>query len=257
MHGNQMRSISPFIYKSFLFTGLIILCFLMGNGQSGYRSGITAGVNRKVIALGEQFELILSYSHPVAELPKKTPYVSDTFPHFEVIDRRKADTAIDGDMKTIRQVFVVTSFDTGHWSIPPFVLVSGKNNISSDSIGIDITPVPLSSGSYHDIKEIIDVPDPPFDWQKWLGILITAVIVAAAVWYCIKNRRKPAAVASRFDSKLSPFDQALQDLARLKEEALPEKGEMKKYYTALGVILRVFLERQVKPGFMQSPLMKY
>ncbi len=236
--------------KLVLFLSLL-LCACITNAQSGYRSSITTSVNRTVFALGEQIELTLTYSHPIAETPKTLPYINDSFPHFEVIERKKADTTLNADLRTIRQVVLITSFDTGHWSIPPFALVSGKNNIASDSIGIDVTPVPLSGNSYNDIKEIIEVAPEPFDWKKWLAIIFSVALVAVGVWYYIKNRNKPKPEAPRFDSKLSPLEQALQELTKLKQSGLAEKGEMKSYYSKMSDILKIFLERQVAAGFMQ------
>lgn len=239
------------LYKSiFLFLLLVPGCQIL-RAQSGYRSALTSSVNRSVFALGEQIELTLTYSYPVSELPKSIPYVSDTFPHFEVISRKKADTVINGDLLTVRQVHTITSFDTGHWTIPRFVMETGRTSISSDTIGIDVVPVPMTSNTYHDIKEIIEVAPEPFDWKKWLGILITALVVAAGIWYYLKNRKKPGPELPRFDTKLSPLDQALQELGKLRQAGLVEKGEAKTYYSRLYDIARVFLERQVRPGFMQ------
>jgi hypothetical protein len=246
-----MYSAANLSYKNIILFLLLSLGCQILYAQSGYRSTVTSSVNRSVFALGEQIDLTVTYSYPVAELPKSVPYVNDTFPHFEVISRKKADTVVNGDFVTIRQVNTITSFDTGHWTIPRFVMETGKTSITSDTIGIDVVPVPMTSNTYHDIKEIIEVAPEPFDWKKWLGILVTVLVVAAGLWYYLKHRKKPKPELPRFDTKLSPLDQALLDIGKLRQSGLMEKGETKTYYSRLYDIARVFFERQVRPGFMQ------
>ena len=55
-----------------------------------------------------------------------------------------------------------------------------------------------------------------------------------------------------FDSKLSPLEQALQSLKKLREENAMGKREVKKFYSGIYDTLRVYLLRQYKLPVMSS-----
>jgi hypothetical protein len=235
---------------------LLLLLFLAGATISGIAQNITMPnvatvVNKKSIILGEQIELTIAYRYPATETPSSIPGINDTFPHFEVVERLKADTTLSADFRQVTQKFLITSFDSGHWTIPSFILAVGKNSYRSDTIGINVNTIKIEGSEYNDIKEIIEVEEPPFDWMLWGGILISIIVVVLGVWYYLKRRKQKPPVKENFDTSLSPLDQALQELAKLKKSSLQEKGEMKVFYTRAGEILKIFLERKVGKGFLQ------
>ena len=230
---------------------LILQAATDGYAQNISTPNVATVVNKKSITLGEQIELTIAYRYPASETPSTLPGINDTFAHFEVVERLKADTTLSADFRQVTQKLLVTSFDSGHWTIPSLLLSVGKKTYSSDTIGIDVNTIKLEGNEYNDIKEIIEVEEPPFDWLLWGGILISAILVAAAVWYYIKKRKQAPPVEKRFDTKLTPLDQALHDLEMLKKEGLHDKGEMKTFYTKAGDILKIFLERKIGKGFMQ------
>ena len=146
----------------------------------------------------------------------------------------------------------MTSFDSGHWAIPAFSVSAGKIISKSDTLGIDVMTVPLEGNSYNDIREIIEVDAEPFDWKRWVAIGITVFVVLLGLWYFLKNRKKPKSLPVEFDSKLSPLDQALLSLKKLREENALEKGEAKRFYSGIYDTLRVYLLRQYKLPVMSS-----
>jgi hypothetical protein len=112
--------------------------------------------------------------------------------------------------------------------------------------------VPLEGNSYNDIREIIEVDAEPYDWKRWVAIGITALVIILGLWYFLKNRKKPRPLPMEFDSKLSPLEQALQSLKKLREENAIEKGEAKRFYSGIYDTLRVYLLRQYKLPVMSS-----
>ena len=139
---------------------LLLVLPVFGNivlAQSSQSANVATVVNKRVITLGEQIELTIAYRYPLTVLPSSFPGISDSFPHFEVVHRLKADTSISGEFRQVAQKFLITSFDSGHWTIPPFTLTVGNRSYKSDTIGIDVMTVELTGTQYHDIKEIIEV----------------------------------------------------------------------------------------------------
>ncbi len=97
-------------------------------------------------------------------------------PHFDWLEKGKIDTVSAGGERSYRQYLTVTSFDSGTWAIPrlPF-LVAGKKAFS-DSIRIAVGythPEPIKE--FHDIKDIIDVPNPYARWIVWIVAAVTLI----------------------------------------------------------------------------------
>jgi BatD DUF11 like domain len=208
-------------------------------------------VNRTRILLGEQIELTLRLETLQGEQSVQWPQLPDSLNHFEVLKRTPLDSIVSGNNLTYTQTLTLTSFDSGHWVLPSVSFIAGKKSVKTDSLEIDVTNVVLKGKDYNDIKEIIEVPDPGFDWKKWLPYIIGIVLVAALVLYWLSNRKKKPVVEKPV-SRSTAYDEAMVELKKLKGEQLPEKGEVKQFYSRLYDIYRIYLGRYSGTKLMQS-----
>lgn len=224
--------------------------FTLAQGKPGV--SVKTSVDRNRIKLGEPFIMELQLQYPEKTGLTKMPVMPDSLQHFDVLEEMKADTAFNTGLIIITKRYRMTSFDSGHWAIPAFTVSAGKIISRSDTLGIDVMTVPLEGNSYNDIREIIEVDAEAFDWKRWAAIGITVLIVLLGLWYYLKNRKKIKPAPAEFDSALSPLDQALQALKKLREEDPVGKGEVKKFYSGLYDTLRVYLVRQYKLPVMSS-----
>jgi BatD DUF11 like domain len=246
-----------FLIPRFYLTRLLCIAFICGAGHSSVaqeKQGISlrSSVDRNRIVLGEPFILSLELRFPEKTSLTKLPELPDSIAHFDLLEELKKDTTVSSGMYLIKYSYRLTSFDSGHWVLPVMNMAAGKKVVKSDSIAIDVMMVPLEGNSYNDIKDIIEVESMPFDWKKWAAIGITAIILIAGIWYYLKNRKKTKTVPAEFDSKLSPLEQALQSLKKLREENAVEKGEAKKFYSGLYDTMRIYLVRQFSLPVMSS-----
>jgi len=213
---------------------------------------IHTSLSSSTILLGQQTEFTVELSLP-RELGLNGWFnYPDTFNHLEILKRQKMDTVTQNDNILYRQKMVITGFDSGRWVIPSMsVDVAGKK-VKTDTLSLFIMPVSLKDSSYHDIKEIIPVPELKTPWWYWiLGAITLAVLVAAALYFL--KRKKPLIPQAKEDKiKLSPYEQARQSLVQLKKEQWPENGEWKKYYSELQDILRVYVQRRYGVGALQK-----
>jgi hypothetical protein len=189
---------------------------------------------------------------PEKTSPTKLPELPDSLLHFDILEELKKDTTVGSGIYSIKYNYKLTSFDSGHWVLPSFSLTVGKKLAVSDTIAIDVMMVPLEGNSYNDIKDIIEVESAPIDWKKWAAIAVTAIILITGIVYFLKNRKKTKPVPAAYDSKLSPLDQALQSLKKLRAENDVEKGNPKKFYSALYDTMRIYLVRQYSLPVMSS-----
>jgi len=116
-------------------------------------------------------------------------------------------------------------------------------NVYTDSIPINVTYSPADSTlPFHDIKNIIEVKK-TFPRWIWLLIGIGVILLIALIIYLIKKSKKKKDIEI-FESKLSPYDEAMQLLDELQKENLLEKNEFKEYHTRLSAIFKRYLSRK-------------
>src|SRR6266699_6963235 len=87
-----------------------------------------ASVDRDSIRIGEPIKLTLDVRYPLGA--DFSWFKLDTIPHFEFLNKGKADTSSDMNGKEIVQVLIITSFDSGRFQIPALVLTSDNKKFS-------------------------------------------------------------------------------------------------------------------------------
>src|SRR5882762_6560486 len=129
-------------------------------------------VDKQQILIGQPIQLMLEAFVP-AGVPLTWP-VLDTLPHFEWMEKGQMDSVIKPDERYYRQYFTITSFDSGSWAIPRLPFVSGKKLYFSDSVRIAVGYSKFDPNQdFHDIKDIIDIPNPYAKWIPWVVGAIT------------------------------------------------------------------------------------
>lgn len=202
---------------------------------------LTLSVDRNSILLGEHFRLEVKLTAPAGATISNWPVVPDSVNHLEVIERGKVDSIRQGDKMIYQQQVTMTGFDSGHWVIPAMAVAVNGKEVKSASTAIDVQNIKLTGSDYNDIKEIIEVEPPGPDWKKILLYVLGVALILALAYYWWKNRRARPVVAKPV-SRGAAYEEAMKALAALKQDNLLEKGEMKKYYTRLYDIYRVYLE---------------
>ena len=205
---------------------------------------VQATVDRNKIVIGEPVKFFLQ-----ATIPSGQPlhfFEIDTIPHFEFLKKEKVDTTVGSNNTTLKQVLRITSFDSGHWVIPAFIL-PGTKKMRTDSIGMDVGFAPFDANKdYNDIKDIIEVnPDEPDNSWYWYAAAAASVFVILMIY--LLTRRKPKAKVTA-QPAVNPYNQAMLQLRQLQNENLPAKGEIKTYYSRLVDIFRfyVFHKKQLQ-----------
>lgn len=194
---------------------------------------VKASVDRNQVLIGEKITLRLEANIPINEPIRFFQF--DTLPHFEISAREKIDTNDLSDGTALSQLIHITSFDSGHWVIQPFVLTA---NVATDSIPIDVGYTPFDPAKpYHDIKDIIEVgvEENKKNYQ-WLYIAAAVlVLLLTIIWLLLKKKKEvpPPPIAMSVD----PYKEAMLQL----EWLLNNKPGAKQYYSGLTDIFRSYL----------------
>lgn len=201
---------------------------------------ISVSTNRDRILIGEQFEFYIELELPISGRLSRFPTFPDSGQHLEVISRGLIDSTIAGEFRKFRQTIVMTGFDSGRWKLPQITYQQGKELIQSRTLQIDIAPVSLKGNDYNDIHEIVEVDKPPFPfWKIWLSLVL--VIIAVFLYMYLKKKVKRPDAMLKEKSNFGSFEYAINQMNRLKEDQLIQKGDVKKFYIRLYDILRVYI----------------
>lgn len=191
---------------------------------------VSAKADRSQILIGEPIRLTLE-----AAIPEDQPirfFTIDYFPHFEVLRKEKIDTSNTSSGTVLSQQIDITSFDSGHWIIPRFVLDGG---IATDSIRIEVGFSPFDTAQpYHDIKDIIEVkPEEKQKKMRWWYIVAGALLVIIVLGLVTRKKKPPVMVAGTPHA----YETALRRLEKL--EQAPR--DPRQYYSELVDIFREYI----------------
>ena len=203
-----------------LLTGMLLFA------QGG--ASIRASVDKNRILIGEPILLTIK-AHIATGSASQFPVI-DTIDHFEIQSKPKADTLDEEGGIGIERVYTITSFDSGRWVIPPFV-ISGAQQ--SDSIPIDVVFSEFDpSQDYHDIKDILEVKVPKKKLPWWY--IAGGILLAILVYVFIKRKPIPKPVAR---VRVNAYEEAMKSLQDLELS----KPATKEFYSVLINIFRQYV----------------
>lgn len=213
------------------FFSLFFVAFTI-MAQSG--SFVKAVTDKKRILIGEPLKLTIEWQRGKND---GQPFFSiDNIPHFEQLEKPVIDSVITSKGKTIREIYTVTSFDSGHWVIPSYSL---SKTIKTDTIGIDVVFSDFDPGrDYHDIKDIIEV-NPAKNKISWWWYAAGGVLLLGLVLLYLFRKEKPI-VAIKQASVINPFEEAMMELEKLARE----KPVAKQFHSSLTTIFRLYIFRK-------------
>lgn len=243
------------VCRAVIVLGLVTSCYQFANAQK-----ISATLDRDKIVLGEQVTLTLKLEGLNTANAFVTNWFSlpDTAGHIVVIRRDTVDTIAVNGLTSYLQHITVTSFDSGRWALPLNQLLlqdkaTGKQTtIAADSVFLQVLPVDVSAlKDYHDIKEIIDVPEKT-DYTLIIAATASAIALITLLVLLLRRKKKPAIPKAKPSEYINPIDEALQQIATLRKEGVTEKQPVKVFYTRLDDICRLYFNRRMQMNSMQS-----
>jgi hypothetical protein len=236
--------------KNHILYIILIGCFLAPPVYMHGQVVAKASVDRDQILIGEPIKLTFEVRIPLGQT--LSWFNLDSIPHFEIIEKAKADTVDNIDGKQLHQELIITSFDSGMVAIPPMIIKVDGKSYATDSIPIEVSYAQLDiSKDYRDIKEIVEVPKPA--WMEWIPWILGAgtLLAIAIIVYLLRKPKKAAPLPQPVEPKQSPYEEALQALEELRRQGL-QNGEVKTYYSRLNDILRVFMFRKLKVATLEK-----
>ena len=211
---------------------------------------VTSAFDSARIYIGDQIKFTVTVDKPEG-LKLTLPAFKDTITnHIEILAGPYVDSSRQNGRMRIVQKYLVTSFDSGRYQVPPVFTEmkneSGLKRFYSDYSLLKVIRVRIApADTAIKIFDIIKPYKAPVTVGEVLPWVLIAVIVAALVWLAFKYIKKFKASDHGTEAVIIPDPAhvvAFRELEKLKEEKLWQKGEIKFYYTRLTEILRQYLE---------------
>ncbi len=211
-----------------------------------------AKLEETTIRIGDQTKLHLS----VEQLRKDKvafPVLADTLTgKVEVVSSSKLDTIPDKNNVnriTVTKSIVITGFDAGTYTIPPFVFKNGTDVIKTDEVTLFVQTVKVdTTKAIYDIKQPLAVSYSFMDWLRdnWQGLLAAVVVIAliAGAIYYYKKRKKNQPVEVIPKPVIPVHTIALNKLKELRDKKLWQQDEIKLHYIELSDVIREYLEKR-------------
>jgi hypothetical protein len=219
-------------------------------------------IDTNVMLIGDQTRIRLEAQFPDS-LMVSFPVFSDTIiKNLEILDISDFDTVIADNGLKISQSYLVTSFDSGFYIIPPMKFVIGLpkanriDTLNSNPLYVQVWTMPLDTTNREaiaDIKKPIDAPLTLKEILPFAGIGF-GIILFAFIAYLLfmKYVRKKPVLLKKEKPKEPAHIIALRNLDMLDTQKLWQKGLIKEYYSQLTEVIRTYVEDRYAIPAMES-----
>ncbi len=212
-------------------------------------------VDRTEIRIGEQATIRLSVPVRKDAIPQvRFPELGDTLvKHVEVLRQTPVDTLATGEEVSetrLEQRIFITSFDTGYYAIPPFILEIDGREVRTEAflLTVETVEVDTTKGIY-DLRDIYEVFPNWRDyinayWPYAAGALILFAIIVATVVLILHFRAKKAAriPVAPPAPKRPAHELVLEALEKVQREKDYLRKRTKQYHTDITDALRDYIE---------------
>lgn len=170
----------------------------------------------------------------------------------EIVEKITPDTQYlnEGKRLAVTQEYVITSFDTALYVIPPFeVLVEGEPYFSQE-LALAVYTIPVDTTNLEQFFGPKDVWEMSLTWEDWqssaLYFVLLLLVAALLAWVTIRYiNNKPIIRIVKVKPKLPAHIVALNEIERIKgDNQWRVSGNTKEYYTALTDALREYLNER-------------
>ena len=239
--------------KTILF---LIFALMASTGLKAQNVEVEGKVNDTKVQVGKPFTLDLSLKVPYGWFVEWNDFAIDTLSEqIDIIKRSEVERTADADSNVIvKQQLTLMIFDTGQIQLPAVGLTYAKSFDDPDRLKAYTDPINLYSTTitvdttmaYKPIVEPIAAPIQMKEVYPWLlGVLLLALAIFG-IWYWRKHRKVKVDAEGNIirGPVIPPYDKAVGDLKKLREEKIWQSGKVKEYFSSLTDIAREYIEGQ-------------
>jgi hypothetical protein len=242
--------------KRILNIPVIILLFHISTASFGQEIRTKAVIDSNRILIGDQVRLRLEVEYP-AGAKINFPNLADSLAQsVEIVQRLPLDSSIaSSNLKKAIQEYVITSFDSGVHTIPPFLITYRKNgmidSVKSNPLILYVYTLPKLDSLMKALKGPIDIKPPieaPIIFKEiapWIMGGLLALGLIFLILYSLKRKKNNKGFFTLPQKPKEPAHIiALRELDKIKEEKIWQQGKVKLYYSEITNVVRQYIENR-------------
>jgi hypothetical protein len=218
---------------------------------------IKAAIDSTHILIGQQTRIHLEIAaNKDQEL--QIPIIPDTLiTGVEVLDISKIDTVdIGNDRIQLKYDYLVTSFDSALYLLPPFKVISGIDTVYSGELALKVSTLQVDTESkkFYDIKEVIVPRFYLMDYLPMILLFLSGALLLAIIAFLVYRyiTNKPILPFTKKEEPyVPPHIRAIKELDKLKSRKLWQQGKIKEYHSDITDTLRKYVESRFDIGAME------
>lgn len=218
----------------------LLLLFMFFTTMS-FSQKVSIEIDTANIRIGEQFLLKISVNDTANVIfPKKL----ENLKNLEIVTNQKIDTFANSLIKK----YLMTGFDSGAFYIPSQQIFIKNRSYLTDSVLVNVATVAVdtSQQKMFPIKAIQSEPIIFDDFKPYIIWVILVLILIAGLGYYLITRKKIVSPDEEITPIAPPYDEAIEKLHELDNKLLWQNNEVKKYYSELTEIIRIYIEKELK-----------
>ncbi|NND88323.1 MAG: DUF4381 domain-containing protein, partial [Flavobacteriaceae bacterium] len=226
------------------YIGLMIVL-----GTASVSAQVSGAIDSTSIQIGEELRYTISVEADTSEIV--TFPEGQTFLPLEVIESYTTDTTYEGERMRLLKTYGLTQFDSGRYLIPKQRILIQDRPFLTDSMWVEVRDVKVDTTKQKmfEIKEAIEVEDPPIDLLAILMWLVPLLLVLAIIGLLLFRRKKRKQAAAK---PLPPYEEAITALKELDNSELLIHHRSKEYYSTLTEIVKRYLDREIDDTALES-----
>ena len=235
---------------------ILMATFALLGGLNAQNVEVEGKVDNTKVQVGKPFTLDLSLKVPYGWFVEWNDFAIDTLSEqLDIIKRGNVERTADADSNVIvKQQLTLMTFDTGQIQVPAVGLTYAKSfddpmRMQAFTEPIDLYATTIAVDTLQPYKPIVGPIDAPIQMKEvfpWiLGVLLLALIVVGILYWRKHRKTKVDADGNIVRGPvIPPYDKAVDDLKRLREEKMWQSGKVKEYFSTLTDIAREYIEGQ-------------
>lgn len=208
------------------------------------------------VQVGKPFTLDLSLKVPYGWFVEWNDFAQDALSdQIDIIKRGNVERTADADSNVIvQQQLTLMTFDTGRVELPSVGLSYAQSFDDPDRLMAYTEPIDLHVTTiavdtlqpYRPIVPPIAAPIRMKEVFPWILAVLLAVLLGLGIWLFLKRRKAHVDADGNIirGPVIPPYDKAVDDLKRLREEKMWQSGKVKEYFSSLTDIAREYIEGQ-------------
>lgn len=228
-----------------------ILLLMFASSVAAQNVVMNAYIDTTEIRIGEQTRIKLELSADSGHNIVMPQFTENIVEGIEILETTFDTTAInDGKRNLYTQEYLVTSFDSTMYLLPPFKAMVDSSEYLSNTLALAVYSVPIDTANLQNIAGPKGVRPEELTWEEYRDAVhlsfLLIFFLALLTWIVVRLvNNKPIIRIVKIKPKEPSHIVAMTKITEIKnDESLRRDGSAKEYYTRLTDALREYMNER-------------